>query len=51
MKLQKEKVFLTGFRATGKGSVGKIPAKRLGFDFVDRAKAAAKFPAALSAPC
>jgi len=51
MKLQKEKVILTGFRATGKSSVGKILAKRLCFDFDDTDKAAAKFPAALSAPC
>lgn len=39
MKFQKEKVLLTGFRATGKSSVGKILAKRLGFDFVDTDKA------------
>jgi shikimate kinase len=39
MKLQKEKVILTGFRATGKTSVGKILAKRLGYDFVDTDKA------------
>ena len=39
MKFQKEKVILTGFRATGKSSVGKILAKRLGFDFVDTDKA------------
>jgi shikimate kinase len=39
MKLQKEKVILTGFRATGKSSVGKTLAKRLGFDFVDTDKA------------
>jgi len=43
MKLQKEKVILTGFRATGKSSVGKILAKRLCFDFDDTDKAAAKF--------
>ena len=39
MKLQKEKVILTGFRATGKSSVGKILAARLGYDFVDTDKA------------
>ncbi len=39
MKFQKEKVILTGFRATGKSSVGKTLAKRLGFDFVDTDKA------------
>jgi len=48
MKLQKEKVILTGFRATGKSSVGNIPAKSLDLDFADTDKAAAKFPAALS---
>jgi shikimate kinase len=39
MKLQKEKVILTGFRATGKSSVGKILATRLGYDFIDTDKA------------
>ena len=38
MKYQKEKVILTGFRATGKSSVGKILAKRLGFAFFDMDK-------------
>jgi shikimate kinase len=35
MKLQKEKVILTGYRATGKTSIGKILADLLGFDFID----------------
>jgi len=35
MKLQKEKVILTGYRATGKSSIGKILADLLGFDFID----------------
>jgi shikimate kinase len=35
MKFQKEKLILTGFRATGKSSIGKILAERLGFDFID----------------
>ena len=35
MKFQKEKVILTGYRATGKTSIGKILADLLGFDFVD----------------
>ena len=35
MKLQKEKVILTGYRATGKTSIGKILADMLGFDFID----------------
>ena len=35
MKLQKEKVILTGYRATGKTSIGKVLADLLGFDFID----------------
>ena len=35
MKFQKEKVILTGYRATGKTSIGKILADLLGFDFID----------------
>jgi shikimate kinase len=35
MKLQKEKIILTGYRATGKSSTGKILADLLGFDFID----------------
>ena len=35
MKFQKEKVILTGYRATGKTSVGKILADLLGFNFID----------------
>ncbi len=35
MKFQKEKVILTGYRATGKTSIGKILADQLGFDFID----------------
>ena len=35
MKLQKEKIILTGYRATGKSSIGKILADLLGFDFID----------------
>jgi len=35
MKLQKEKIILTGYRATGKSSIGKILADLLGFSFVD----------------
>ena len=35
MKLQKEKIILTGYRATGKTSTGKILADLLGFDFID----------------
>ena len=38
MKFQKEKVILTGFRATGKSSVGKILAELLGFAFIDTDK-------------
>lgn len=33
-----EKIILTGYRATGKSSVGKILAVELGFDFVDMDK-------------
>jgi shikimate kinase len=39
MKLQKEKVILTGYRATGKTSIGKILADMLGFDFIDTDRA------------
>ncbi|MBW2466223.1 MAG: shikimate kinase AroL, partial [Deltaproteobacteria bacterium] len=35
MKFQKEKVILTGYRATGKTSIGRILADLLGFDFID----------------
>lgn len=35
MKFQKEKVILTGYRATGKTSIGKILADMLGFKFID----------------
>ena len=35
MKLQKEKIILTGYRATGKSSIGKILADLLGFGFID----------------
>jgi shikimate kinase len=30
-----ERIILTGFRATGKSSVGRLLARRLGFEFVD----------------
>ncbi len=35
MKFQKEKIILTGYRATGKSSIGKILADQLGFGFID----------------
>ena len=35
MKFQKEKIILTGYRATGKSSIGKILADLLGFGFID----------------
>jgi shikimate kinase len=35
MKFQKEKVILTGYRATGKSSIGKILADMLGYGFID----------------
>jgi shikimate kinase len=35
MKFQKEKIILTGYRATGKTSIGKVLADLLGFDFID----------------
>jgi shikimate kinase len=35
MKFQKEKIILTGYRATGKSSTGKILADLLGFGFID----------------
>ncbi|MDX1777106.1 MAG: shikimate kinase [Desulfobulbales bacterium] len=35
MKFQKEKIILTGYRATGKSAIGKILADLLGFGFVD----------------
>ncbi len=35
MKFQKEKIILTGYRGTGKTSIGKILADLLGFDFID----------------
>ena len=42
MKLQKEKIILTGYRATGKSSIGKILADLLGFDFIDTDEAIEK---------
>jgi len=42
MKLQKEKIILTGYRATGKSSTGKILADLLGFDFIDTDQAIEK---------
>ena len=42
MKLQKEKIILTGYRATGKSSIGKILADLLGFDFIDTDQAIEK---------
>ena len=42
MKFQKEKVILTGYRATGKTSVGKILADMLGFTFIDTDQAIEK---------
>jgi len=35
MKFQKEKIILTGYRATGKSSIGKILADMLGYGFID----------------
>ena len=35
MKFQKEKVILTGYRATGKTSIGRILADLLGYGFID----------------
>jgi shikimate kinase len=35
MKFQKEKIILTGYRATGKSSIGKILSDMLGFGFID----------------
>ena len=35
VKFQKEKILLTGYRATGKSSIGKILADLLGFAFID----------------
>jgi shikimate kinase len=35
MKFQKEKIILTGYRATGKSSIGKILADLLDFGFID----------------
>jgi shikimate kinase len=35
MKFQKEKIILTGYRATGKSAIGKILADLLGCDFID----------------
>jgi shikimate kinase len=42
MKFQKEKVILTGYRATGKSSIGKILADLLGFGFIDTDEAIEK---------
>jgi shikimate kinase len=42
MKFQKEKVLLTGYRATGKTSIGKILADQLGFQFIDTDQAIEK---------
>jgi shikimate kinase len=42
MKFQKEKIILTGYRATGKSSIGKILADLLGFDFIDTDQAIEK---------
>ncbi len=35
MENKKTKIILTGYRATGKSSVGKLLAQKLGFDFLD----------------
>lgn len=35
MQTTKSKIILTGYRATGKTSVGRAVAERLGFDFLD----------------
>ena len=42
MKFQKEKIILTGYRATGKSSIGKILADLLGFGFIDTDQAIEK---------
>ena len=42
MKFQKEKIILTGYRATGKTSIGKILADLLGFKFIDTDQAIEK---------
>ncbi len=42
MKFQKEKIILTGYRGTGKSSIGKILADLLGFDFIDTDQAIEK---------
>ena len=42
MKFQKEKIILTGYRATGKSSIGRILADLLGFDFIDTDQAIEK---------
>jgi shikimate kinase len=42
MKFQKEKVILTGYRATGKSSIGKILADMLGYGFIDMDQAIEK---------
>ena len=42
MKFQKEKVILTGYRATGKTSIGKVLADLLGFGFIDTDQAIEK---------
>ena len=42
MKFQKEKVILTGYRATGKTSIGKILADLLDFRFIDTDEAIEK---------
>ena len=42
MKFQKEKIILTGYRATGKSAIGKILADLLGFDIIDTDQAIEK---------
>ena len=42
MKFQKEKIILSGYRATGKSSIGRILADLLGFDFIDTDQAIEK---------
>ena len=48
MKLQKEKVILTGYRATGKTSIEKILADLLGFDLIDTGLAIEKRQGAIT---
>ncbi|MCK5655684.1 MAG: shikimate kinase, partial [Candidatus Aureabacteria bacterium] len=35
MEQKKKKIILTGYRATGKTTVGKLLASQLGFNFID----------------